>query len=48
MMGVAGSSARQRCMTDQKKPNNVRTGLLVGLLALGFFIAIFIKMIWFK
>lgn len=30
-------------MTDRKKPNNVRTGLLLGLVALGFFVAIFIN-----
>ncbi|PFH10389.1 hypothetical protein BCF11_2808 [Collimonas sp. PA-H2] len=35
-------------MNQQKKPNNLRTGLLVGLLALSFFVAIFVKMLWFK
>ncbi|MFL9880209.1 cytochrome oxidase small assembly protein [Herbaspirillum rhizosphaerae] len=35
-------------MTDRKKPNNLRTGLLLALVAAGFFIGIFINRIWFK
>jgi hypothetical protein len=42
------NSVRLSKMSAPKKPNNVRTGLLVGLLALSFFIAIFVKMLWFK
>jgi hypothetical protein len=42
------NSVRLSKMSNPKKPNNVRTGLLVGLLALSFFIAIFVKMLWFK
>ncbi|AON56505.1 MULTISPECIES: cytochrome oxidase small assembly protein [Herbaspirillum] len=34
-------------MTARKKPNNLRTGLLLGLVALAFFIGIFINRIWF-
>jgi len=30
-------------MTDRKKPNNVRTGLLLGLVALAFFVGIVIN-----
>ncbi len=46
-MPPAGSAGISN-MNQQKKPNNLRTGLLVGLLALSFFIAIFVKMMWFK
>jgi hypothetical protein len=45
---LPASSAWVFNMSQQKKPNNLRTGLLVGLLALSFFIAIFVKMLWFK
>ncbi|MBP0600076.1 cytochrome oxidase small assembly protein [Herbaspirillum sp. LeCh32-8] len=34
-------------MPERKKPNNVRTGLLLGLVALAFFVGIFINRIWF-
>jgi hypothetical protein len=34
-------------MSDRKKPNNLRTGLLLGLVALAFFVGIFINRIWF-
>ncbi len=34
-------------MTARKKPNNLRTGLLLGLVALVFFIGIFVNRIWF-
>lgn len=34
-------------MTARKKPNNLRTGLLLGLVALAFFIGIFVNRIWF-
>ena len=33
-------------MSDPKKPNNVRTGLIMGALALFFFAMVFIKRIW--
>ena len=33
-------------MTDRKKPNNVRTGLLLALVALGFFLAVFVNRLW--
>jgi hypothetical protein len=33
-------------MTDRKKPNNVRTGLLLALVALGFFVGIIVNRIW--
>jgi hypothetical protein len=29
-----------------KKPNNLRTGLLVGALALFFFVLLFVKRLW--
>ncbi|BEV17505.1 cytochrome oxidase small assembly protein [Herbaspirillum sp. DW155] len=34
-------------MTERKKPNNLRTGLLLGMVALAFFVGIFINRIWF-
>jgi hypothetical protein len=33
-------------MTDRKKPNNVRTGLLLALVALGFFVGIIVNRLW--
>jgi len=34
-------------MTDQKKPNNLKTALMLGAVALVFFVGIFVKQIWF-
>jgi hypothetical protein len=34
-------------MSNPNKPNNVRTALILALVALGFFIALFIKRTWF-
>ncbi|WP_211923214.1 cytochrome oxidase small assembly protein [Duganella radicis] len=33
-------------MTSQKKPNNLRTALILGGLALFFFVSVFVKRIW--
>ncbi|WP_232429391.1 cytochrome oxidase small assembly protein [Noviherbaspirillum autotrophicum] len=33
-------------MPDPKKPNNVRTALILASIALMFFIGIFIKRLW--
>ena len=33
-------------MTEPKKPNNLRTALLVGSIALFFFVMVFVKRIW--
>jgi len=33
-------------MSDQKKPNNLKTGLILGSVALAFFISVFVKRIW--
>jgi len=33
-------------MSDPKKPNNLKTGLLVGALAFFFFALVFIKRMW--
>ena len=33
-------------MSDPKKPNNLKTGLIIGGLALFFFALVFIKRIW--
>ncbi|MDP5009419.1 MAG: cytochrome oxidase small assembly protein [Glaciimonas sp.] len=35
-------------MSMQKKPNNLRTALLLGTLALVFFIGIFVNRLWFS
>ena len=35
------------CMTDQKKPNNLKTALILAAAALIFFVGIFVKQIWF-
>lgn len=34
-------------MTNPNKPNNLRTALILVLVALGFFIAVFVKRAWF-
>ena len=33
-------------MSDPKKPNNLKTGLILGGLAVFFFAMVFIKRIW--
>jgi hypothetical protein len=33
-------------MSDQKKPNNVKTALILTSIALMFFIGVFIKRLW--
>jgi hypothetical protein len=33
-------------MPEQKKPNNAKTGLILGGIALFFFAMVFIKRIW--
>lgn len=33
-------------MPDPKKPNNLKTGLIIGAVALFFFVAVFVKRIW--
>jgi len=35
-------------MSDQKKPNNLKTGLILASVALVFFISVFVKHIWFS
>jgi len=35
-------------MASQNKPNNVRTALILGGLALFFFVSVFVKRIWFS
>ncbi|MGZ3239957.1 MAG: cytochrome oxidase small assembly protein [Burkholderiaceae bacterium] len=35
-------------MNDPKKPNNLKTALILGSVALVFFIGIFVKRIWFS
>jgi len=34
-------------MSKQNKPNNLRTALILALIALGFFVGVFVKRIWF-
>ena len=33
-------------MSEQKKPNNLRTGLILAGLALFFFLSVFVKRMW--
>ena len=33
--------------TERKKPNNLRTGLILGGLAAFFFLSVFAKRLWF-
>ncbi|MGZ3183558.1 MAG: cytochrome oxidase small assembly protein [Telluria sp.] len=33
-------------MPEPKKPNNVRTGLIIAGIALFFFVMVFVKRIW--
>jgi hypothetical protein len=33
-------------MSEPKKPNNAKTGLLIGAIAVFFFAMVFIKRIW--
>ncbi|WP_218008471.1 cytochrome oxidase small assembly protein [Janthinobacterium agaricidamnosum] len=33
-------------MSAPKKPNNLKTGLILGSIALLFFISVFVKRIW--
>jgi hypothetical protein len=35
-------------MSDPKKPNNLKTGLLLGGLALFFFVMLFVKLLWLR
>ncbi|WP_228124607.1 cytochrome oxidase small assembly protein [Glaciimonas soli] len=34
-------------MSDPKKPNNLRTALLLASIALAFFVGIFVNRLWF-
>ncbi len=33
-------------MSDSKKPNNLKTGLIIGALAAFFFAMVFVKRLW--
>ncbi|MES2742859.1 MAG: cytochrome oxidase small assembly protein [Pseudomonadota bacterium] len=35
-------------MSESKKPNNVKTGLILASVALVFFASVFIKHIWYS
>ncbi|MGZ3157487.1 MAG: cytochrome oxidase small assembly protein [Burkholderiaceae bacterium] len=35
-------------MNQPKKPNNLKTALILGSVALVFFIGVFVKRIWFS
>jgi len=35
-------------MADPKKPNNLKTALILASIALAFFIGVFVKRIWFS
>jgi hypothetical protein len=38
--------ATEPLMSDQKKPNNIKTALILASIALMFFIGLFIKRLW--
>jgi hypothetical protein len=47
--GGSGLPAQaSECMTEPKKPNNLRTALILASIAAAFFIGVFIKRIWFS
>lgn len=35
-------------MSQPKKPNNLKTGLMLGGVALFFFLSVYVKRIWFS
>jgi hypothetical protein len=35
-------------MSEQKKPNNVRTGLILASVALVFFLSVIVKQYWLR
>jgi hypothetical protein len=35
-------------MSKPNKPNNLRTAVILGVIAIGFFIGLFVKRIWFQ
>jgi hypothetical protein len=35
-------------MSDSKKPNNLKMALILGSIALAFFMGVIIKQIWFR
>jgi hypothetical protein len=35
-------------MSDQKKPNNLKTALILLSIALMFFVGVFVKQLWLK
>ncbi|MEO8408481.1 MAG: cytochrome oxidase small assembly protein [Oxalobacteraceae bacterium] len=35
-------------MSDSKKPNNLKTALILGSVALAFFIGVIVKQTWFR
>ncbi len=41
-------SSFNKVMSEQKKPDNRRTALILGAVALLFFIGVFVKRIWFS
>ncbi|HEY8099714.1 MAG TPA: cytochrome oxidase small assembly protein [Burkholderiaceae bacterium] len=35
-------------MNEPKKPNNLRTALILGSVALVFFVGVIVKQVWFR
>jgi hypothetical protein len=35
-------------MTERNKPDNLKTALILALIAAGFFVAVFVRRIWFS
>lgn len=43
---MAGASPPDLAMSKQKKPSNIKTALILGSIALIFFIGVFAKRLW--
>jgi hypothetical protein len=48
MFWMAGASPPPTEFMSQKKPNNLKTALILATLALAFFVGVFVKRFWFS
>jgi hypothetical protein len=46
MAGASSPNHQKLTMSDQKKPSNLKTALILATIALMFFIGIFVRRIW--
>jgi hypothetical protein len=40
--------SQQSNMSDDKKPSNLKTALILATIALAFFVGVFVKRLWFS